>query len=126
MHPRTLEVELGVEGERNMPLETLREEIRSGFDLDEQVTLTELRQSEWRDRLAAKGKLRVAHRHEVVGVLLSPEAWQALQRLEEYVERLEERLEQLEIERIWVQRLDHERQPADVEAGKARLLLQEE
>ncbi|MBE3590656.1 MAG: hypothetical protein IMW98_07530 [Firmicutes bacterium] len=109
-----------------MSLDALREEIRRGFDLDAQVSLTELRQPEWRRRLAAAGKLRVVHRHEVVGVLLSPDAWRAVQRLEAYAEQLEEQLEQLEIERVWGERLDHERRPAEAEARKARLLLEEE
>jgi len=109
-----------------MPLEVLREEIRSGFELDEQVTLTELRHSAWKKKLAEKGKLRVAHRHEVVGVLLSTEVWEALRRFEEYVEELEDRLEQLEIERLWGDRLGHERRPARTEAERLRKLLLEE
>ncbi|WP_460038720.1 hypothetical protein [Thermaerobacter litoralis] len=109
-----------------MPLETLREEIRSGFDLDEQVTLTELRSAEWRAKLARRGKLRVAHRNEVVGVLLSKTAWEALQRLEAYVADLEERLEQLEIEQLWGERLGHARRPVRSEAERLRALLAEE
>ena len=50
-----------------MLTEKLREVIRSGFELDEQVTFSELRSAAWMKTLAERGKLRVAHRQEVVG-----------------------------------------------------------
>lgn len=109
-----------------MPLEVLREEIRSGFELDDQVTLTELRHSGWKKKLAERGKLRVADRHEVVGVLLSTEVWEALRRFEEYVEELEDRLEQLEIDLLWGDRLGLEFRPAKTEAERLRALLLQE
>ncbi|GAB6877436.1 hypothetical protein [Thermaerobacter litoralis] len=109
-----------------MPLEMLREEIRSGFELDEQVTFSELRSAAWMKKLAERGKLRVAHRQEVVGVLLSPQAWEALRQLEAYVEEIEERLEELEIERLWSDRLHRERRPAPIVAERLRARLRGE
>lgn len=113
-------------GERAMPLEMLREAIRSGFDLDHQVTLTELRHGEWRRKLADRGKLRVVHRQEVVAVLVSPEFWEALRDFEAYVEELEDRLEQLEIERLWGRRVHHERRPGRIVAKRIREKLLED
>lgn len=114
-------------GGRKMSLETVREEIRSGFRLDEQVSLTGLRRSEWRKKLATKGKLRVSDRDQVVGVLISPELWEGLTDLEQYLEELEDRIEQLEIERLWGHRVHHERQPGRIVAKRIlEKLLKEE
>lgn len=109
-----------------MPLEILREAIRSGFDREDRVTLYELRQPGWERKLGERGKLQVAHHHQVVGVLVSPAFWDALGDFVAYVEELEDRLEQLDIERMWGDRVRHEHRPARVEAERLRMVLCQE
>jgi hypothetical protein len=51
------------------------------FGLHDDVSIGDLRQvDEWQQRLSDRGKLRVQRRGEVLGVLLSPKAWAALEK----------------------------------------------
>ena len=94
------------------------EKLLGGFGLDDQVSLTELRQSRWLQRLRQAGKLRLVDRNEPVGVIVSAELWRQLERLAQRVAALAEALEQQEIDQLWGGRLTHTRRPAPEEAGK--------
>ena len=63
-------------------------------ELDDDITVTDLRGETWPERLVEAGKLRVQRRGQTVGVLLSPQEWralrQALGRYEALFDRLEE------------------------------------
>ncbi len=49
------------------------------FDLEDDLSITELRNvDQWQPRLAKAGKLRVQRHGAVVGVLLSPDEWKAM------------------------------------------------
>lgn len=108
-----------------MPVDVVVRELSRGFDLMDQVSLTELRRPEWRQRLREHRKLRLVDRHEPVGVIVSPELWQGLQALLAYLDQIETRLEEIEIEQLWGHRLGHERRPAAEEAVRVRQLLRE-
>ena len=94
------------------------ERLLGGFGLDDQVSLTELRQSQWLERLRRAGKLRLVERNEPVGVIVSAELWRQLEHLAEQLAALEDALEQEEIDRLWGERLTHTRRPAPEEAEK--------
>ena len=81
-------------------------EVQRGFALSEDVSLTQMRSSEWVGRLNKAHKLRVMSRNRAIGVVVEPAIWEALQEL------AEELLEDAEIEEIWGERVDHERIPA--------------
>lgn len=101
------------------------EEVRQGFDLDDQVTLTQLRRSSWTKRLEVRGKLRLAGHNETIGVVLSPRLWRGVQDLADYAAALEEELERREIEALWGKRLEHERRPAGTEGSRLLEILRE-
>ncbi|HTU71522.1 MAG TPA: hypothetical protein VMF11_14565 [Candidatus Baltobacteraceae bacterium] len=66
-----------------------------GFDLDADITLSELREEDTlRKRLEAHHRLRVRRRSDVIGVLVDAHAWRAieshLRELEQVIERYEE------------------------------------
>lgn len=94
------------------------ERLLGGFGLDDQVSLTELRQSQWLQRLRRSGKLRLVERNQPVGVMLSARLWRQLERLAQRVAALEEALEQHEVDQLWGERLAHPRRPAPEEASK--------
>lgn len=94
------------------------EKLLGGFGLNDQVSMTELRQSDWLERLRRAGKLRLVQRNEPVGVILSAQVWQQLELLAQRVAALEEALEQQEVDRLWGDRLAHPRRPAPEEATK--------
>jgi len=48
------------------------------FDLDDDISVSDLRGEAWPERLTEVGKLRVQRRGQTVGVLLSPREWYAL------------------------------------------------
>lgn len=111
---------------RKMSVQDARVELSRGFGLSDQVSLTELRGSGWRRRLAERHKLRLVDRHEPIGVLVSADLWEAMESLVAYLERLEEEFEEREIDRLWGHRLNHERGPAREEAQRLRELMQGE
>jgi hypothetical protein len=50
------------------------------FDLDDDITVSDLRGEAWPERLSEVGKLRVQRRGQTVGVLLSPHEWHVLRK----------------------------------------------
>jgi hypothetical protein len=50
------------------------------FDLDDDISVSDLRGEAWPERLTEVGKLRVQRRGQTVGVLLSPHEWHALRK----------------------------------------------
>lgn len=105
--------------------ETL-DKLLGGFGLDDQVSLTELRQSRWLQRLRRSGKLRLVERNQPVAVIVTAEVWRQLERLAQHVSAVEDALEQQEIDRLWGERLSHPRRPAPEEARKLLERLQEQ
>jgi PHD/YefM family antitoxin component YafN of YafNO toxin-antitoxin module len=99
-------------------------ELRRGFALRDQVSLSELRGTGWRERLARARKLRLVDRNEPVGVLVSPELWEALEQVSAYLEQIEEELEEYEIGALWAHRLEHPRRPAVEEARRLQAMLE--
>ena len=114
--------------EDRLPVAMLQqvEKLLGGFGLDEVVSLTELRQSQWLERLRRAGKLRLVERNEPVGVIVSAELWGQLERLAEQLAALEDALEQEEIDRLWGERLSQARRPAPEEAEKLLRKLREQ
>jgi hypothetical protein len=85
------------------------------FNLDDDLSVSDLRKVEdWTSRLSHSGKLRLQRRGEVVGVLLSPNAWRELTAQNE---RYEEALHLLENERD--RNIIEEREGGKLLRGKA-------
>lgn len=94
------------------------EKLLDGFRPEDQVSLTELRQSQWLRHLRRAGKLRLVEGNEPVGVIVSAELWQQIERLAQQLAAIQDAVEQEEIDRLWGERLTHTRRSAGEEAGK--------
>lgn len=95
-----------------MSTEEVVRELERGFELDADVTVTELRTSAWMNHLEEKGKLRIRRHDNAIGVVMTPRLWEGVQTLAKRVQRLEEQLEEIEIQEKWGDRIEHERRPA--------------
>lgn len=91
-------------------------EVQRGFDLDDDLSLTDLRSPGWLQKLHQTGKLRILQRNKTVGVLVEPAVWGALQDL------VQDLLEDMAIEERFGDRVKHERLPGSV-AGSILLRL---
>jgi hypothetical protein len=77
-------------------------DLLSGFHLDSDISVSELRQEELLDkRLHEHGRLRLRRRNEVLGIVVETDAWRAL---DAYVHELERRLEEASVREIIAQR----------------------
>lgn len=103
------------------------EELRRGFAFDDQISLTDLRRgSDWINDLESRGKLRVSSYQEAIGVVVSSRVWRGLEGLARFAEQFQALLDEFEdedIERLWGDRADQERRPADEVASRAMELL---
>lgn len=81
-------------------------EVQRGFALSDDVSLTQLRSSQWLERLNKAHKLRLMWRNKAVGVVVEPSVWESMQVLAQAL------LEDAVIEEVWGGRVDHERIPA--------------
>lgn len=98
-------------------------EVGRGFRIDDQVSLTALRRSAWLQQLAERGKLRLSDHATTVGVVVTPDVWRRVEELVDAVNVLLQRLEEEDIERLWQERAEHARRPADMEGGRLLALL---
>lgn len=80
-------------GGQEMPLETVLEVIRRDFRLIREV---ELQGPWWKKHLATDHKLAVISGGRCVAIIVSPELWEGIERLEQYATALEDRIKQLE------------------------------
>ncbi len=83
--------------------------LRDGFDLDADITVSELRQEELLDeRLHVHHQLRLRRRNEVLGVVVAADHWRELAA---YVRQLEAQVERHEDEAV--RRLIAQRAPGE-------------
>jgi hypothetical protein len=74
------------------------EKVRSGFELDSQITVTQLsRSSTWKEDLKKYSALQILDRNHTAAVILTPDAFRAILK---YIDAIEEELESTQLEML--------------------------
>ena len=97
---------MGKKGRISMSREMLStvEQVRHGFQMDSQITVTQLtRSTSWKSELAKYSALQILDHNQTAAVVLTPEAFRAVMK---YIDEIEEELEKAQLEMLLKARED--------------------